>query len=204
MDALVLRSVRILGLASQNVQSGTTDYRNVVAREIVRGQQLTDLHLNQVEQLLVVYLISLVHEDNDIRNAYLTGQQDVLAGLRHRAVSSGYNQDSTVHLSSAGDHVLNVVGMARAVNVSVVTLSGVILNVCGVDGNAALLLLRSLVDCVVCLILSIALESQNLGDCSGQSGLAVVNVADGANVNVRQRTVKFFLCHCGYPPRKMN
>ena len=128
----------------------------------------------------------------------------MLAGLRHRAVSSGYNQDSTVHLSSAGDHVLNVVGMARAVNVSVVTVSGVILNVCGVDGNAALLLLRSLVDCVVCLILSIALESQNLGDCSGQSGLAMVNVADGANVNVRQRTVKFFLCHCGYPPRKMN
>ena len=127
----------------------------------------------------------------------------MLAGLRHRAVSSGYNQDSTVHLSSAGDHVLNVVGMARAVNVSVVTLSGVILNVCGVDGNAALLLLRSLVDCVVCLILSIALESQNLGDCSGQSGLAVVNVADSADVNVRQRTVKFFLCHCGFPPRKM-
>ena len=70
----------------------------------------------------------------------------MLTGLRHRAVSSGYNQDSTVHLSSAGDHVLNVVGMARAVNVSVVTLVGLILNVSGVDGDAALLLFRSLID----------------------------------------------------------
>ena len=168
-------------------------------------QQLTDLHLNQVEQLLVVYLISLVHEDNDIRNAYLTGQQDVLAGLRHRAVSSGNNQDSAVHLSSAGDHVLNVVGMAGAVNVSVVTLSGLILNVSGVDGDTARLLFRSLVDLRRMPSNSASpSQSQNLGDCSGQSGLAVVNVADGANVNVRQRTVKFFLCHCGYPPRKMN
>ena len=82
--------------------------------------------------------------------------------------------------------------MARAVNVSIVTVSGVILNVCGVDGNAALLLLRCLVDGVVCLILSIALESQNLGDCSGQSGLAVVNVADGADVNVRLENGQIF------------
>ena len=52
--------------------------------------------------------------------------------------------------------------------------------------------------------LSLALESQNLGDRRGQRGLAMVNVADGTDVNVRQGAVKFFLCHCGYPPRKLN
>ena len=72
----------------------------------------------------IVNLVCLVHEYNDIGNADLTGEQDVLTGLRHRAVSSGYNQDSAVHLSSTGDHVLNIVGVARAVNVSIVTVIG--------------------------------------------------------------------------------
>ena len=33
------------------------DERNVVAREFVKRQQLTDLHLHQLEQLLVVHLV---------------------------------------------------------------------------------------------------------------------------------------------------
>ena len=124
----------------------------------------------------------------------------MLTGLGHRAVSRGNNQDSAVHLSSTGDHVLNVVSMARAVNVSVVTLLGLILNVSGVNGNAALLLLGSLVDCVVCLILSIASHCQNLGDCRSQSGLTVVDVTDGTNVKMRLITFKFFLSHLRKPP----
>ena len=60
-------------------------------------------------------------EYNDGRYANLTGKQDVFAGLGHRAVSCGNNEDSAVHLSSTGDHVLNVVSMSWAVNVSVVS-----------------------------------------------------------------------------------
>ena len=56
---------------------------------------------------------------NDARNANLTSKKDVLSGLRHRTVSCSNYEDSAVHLSSAGDHVLNVVGVAGAVNVSV-------------------------------------------------------------------------------------
>ena len=60
----------------------------------------------------------------------LTGEkQNVLTGLGHGAVSRGNNQNSAVHLSSAGNHVLDVVGMAGAVNMSIVTGLGVILNV---------------------------------------------------------------------------
>eukprot|EP01136_Pigoraptor_vietnamica_P000479 Opistho-1_new@25834 len=39
--------------------------------------------------------------------------------LEHRAVDRGYHQDRAVHLRGAGDHVLDVVGVARAVDVCV-------------------------------------------------------------------------------------
>ena len=70
----------------------------------------------------------------------------MLAGLGHGAVGGSDNQDGTVHLSSAGDHVLDVVGVARAVNVSIVTVCSLILNMCGVDGDAAFSLFRCFID----------------------------------------------------------
>ncbi len=117
----------------------------------------------------------------------------MLTGLSHGAVGSGDDQDSAVHLSSAGDHVLDIVGVARAVDVGVVTLVGLILNVSGVDGDTALALLGSLVDAGVVLVLSLALQSQVLGDGSGQGGLAVVDVTDGADVYMGLSSLKFCL-----------
>ena len=71
----------------------------------------------------------LFRNDNDVGNANLTGEQDVLAGLGHRAVGSSDNENRAVHLSSTGNHVLDVVSMARAVNVCIVTLVGFVLDV---------------------------------------------------------------------------
>ncbi len=79
-------------------------------------------------------------------NANLASEQDVLTSLSHRAVGSSDNEDCAVHLSSTGNHVLDVVSMARAVNVCVVTLVGLILDVSDGDGNTTLALLGSLVD----------------------------------------------------------
>ena len=67
-------------------------------------------------------------------------------GLGHRAVGSSDNEDRAVHLSSTGDHVLYVVSMSGAVNVSLVSLVGLVLNVCGGDGDSTLSLLGSLID----------------------------------------------------------
>ena len=91
--------------------------------------------------------------------------------------------------------------MARAVNVGIVTLRGVVLNVSGIDRDTTSLLFRSLIDAGVIHEIGVALQSQNLGDSGSQSGLAVVNVTDGTDVDMLQRAVKFFLfSHWKYPP----
>ena len=115
--------------------------------------------------------------------------------LGHGAVSGGNDQDSAVHLGSTGDHVLDIVGVARAVNVRIVTLGGLILHVSGVDGDTTLALFGSLIDGSVIGVLSTALQSQILGDSGGQGGLTMVDVTDGADVNVGLSSLKFLLSH---------
>ncbi len=72
----------------------------------------------------------------------------MLAGLGHRAVGGGDHEDRAVHLGRTGDHVLDVVSVAGAVNVRVVALLGLVLDVRDGDRDTALLLLGSLVDLV--------------------------------------------------------
>jgi hypothetical protein len=73
----------------------------------------------------------------------------VLAGLGHDGVGSGHDQYGTVHLGGAGDHVLDIVGVAGAVDVGIVPLDGLVLEVPGIDGNTAGLLFGRIVDFVV-------------------------------------------------------
>jgi hypothetical protein len=77
------------GVAFQRLERGTADDRDVVAGEFVLGKQLADFHLDEVEQLGVVDHVALVHEDDEGGHADLAGEQDVLAGLGHRAVGGG-------------------------------------------------------------------------------------------------------------------
>ncbi len=117
------------GLALERRQRRTADHRNLVARELVLRQKLADLELDQVEQFRVIHHVALVHEHHQRRNADLTGEQDVLAGLRHRAVGGRHHQDRAIHLCGAGDHVLDVVGVARAVDVGIVPVLRLVLDV---------------------------------------------------------------------------
>ena len=121
----------------------------------------------------------------------------MLAGLGHRAVGGSDNQDSAVHLGSTGDHVLDVVGVAGAVNVSVVAAGSLVLDVGDGDRDAALALLGSLVDVLEGGEVGLAALSlrQSLGDGGGQGRLTVVNVTDGADVNMRLSALKLFLGH---------
>jgi len=184
-------------LSVEGTKSGATDDRAVLI-ELVEAEEITDFHLNEVEHLSVVNKVNLVHEDEDLRYVHLTGEKDVLAGLRHRTVSSGYNEDSTVHLSGTSYHVLNVVSVAWAVYVSIVALLCLVLYVSGVDGDTTFLLFRSIVDLIERLYLvGVTGDSlgENLGDCGSQSRLTVVNMADSTDVNVRLRSLESFFCH---------
>ena len=125
----------------------------------------------------------------------LTGKQYVLASLGHGAVRRGNYEDSAVHLGRAGDHVLNIVGMAGAVNVRIVALVGLVLDVCGVDGYSTGLLFGRLVDFVVAHRGSVSLLAQRHGDGGGQGGLAMVYVTYGADVDMGLSAFKFCLCH---------
>lgn len=165
--------------------------------EFLGSQQLADLHLDEFEQLLVVHCVGLVQRYQDVGHTHLTRQQNVLAGLGHRAVGGGDHQDRTVHLRGAGDHVLDVVGVARGVDVCVVPLVGLVLHVRDVDGDTALTLLGGVVDLVECLRLVQIGEFvvQDLGDSRGQGGLAVVNVTDGPDVDVGLGPLELRLRH---------
>ena len=197
-DALALR--RGFGISAvlhgfQRLQGRALDDRNVVARELILVEQLADLHLNQLQQLLIVHLIGLVHEHDDVRHADLTGQQDVLARLRHGAVRRRHHQDGAVHLRRARDHVLDIVGVSGAVHMRVVAGIRLILHMRGVDRDSTLPLFRRFINLVVLGRRGQSLRRQAHRDRRRQRRLAMVHVADGADVNVRLCSFELFLAH---------
>ena len=175
-----------LGFAVQRAQRRAADDRGVVARVVVLRQQLANFHLDQLDQLFVLNRIALVQEHHDVRNANLARQQHVLLGLGHRAVGRCNHQDRAVHLRRAGDHVLDVVGVARAVDVRIVPVRRLVLHVRGRDRDTALALFRCVVDRVERTerVLRVVLR-QHLRDRRRQRRLAVIDVPDRPNVYVR-------------------
>src|SRR4051812_7772044 len=207
--ALRLRDVRVDGLhqledlrhplavALERLERRDLDDRDVVAGELVLREQLTNLELDELEQLRVVDHVGLVQRDDDRRHLDLARKQDVLARLRHRPVGRGDDEDRAVHLSGARDHVLDVVGVPRAVDVRVVALLRLVLDVRRVDRDAAGLLLGSVVDLLEALDGRGAADAlrEHLRDRSRQRRLAMVDVTDGPDVEVRLRALELLLCH---------
>ena len=123
----------------------------------------------------------------------------MLAGLRHRAVSGRADQDRAVHLGGTGDHVLDVVGVTRAVNVGVVAGFRFVFDVRGRNRDATGLFFRSLVDRVIGVEFAAEALGADLGQRSSQGGLAVIDVTDGADVHVRLGAFKLALGHVCIP-----
>ncbi len=121
----------------------------------------------------------------------------MLASLGHGPVGRGDHQDRPVHLGGSGDHVLDVVGVTGAVDVGVVPVGGLVLDVGDRDGDAALALLGSVVDRVEGAELGPTLEGEVLGDRRGERRLAVVDMADRADVDVRLGPLELLLRHRG-------
>jgi hypothetical protein len=151
----------------------------------------------------VVDHVRLVERDHDVRHVHLPGEQDVLACLGHRAVGGGHDQDRSVHLRRARNHVLDVVGVPRAVDVRVVAIRRLVLDVRRRDRDAARLLLGCLVDLVEGGELRVRpLLCQHLRDRCGQRRLAVVDVTDRADVHVGLGALELLLRHAFFPSGK--
>ena len=95
------------------------------------------------------------------------------------------------------EHILlaRQVGVPRAVDVGIVPLGGLVLDVGRGDGDAAFALLGGLVDLVEGGEVGEALVGEDLGDGRGQRGLAVVDVADRADVDVGLVPLELLLGH---------
>src|SRR5450759_3685834 len=195
-----------LRVALQSLQCGGADDRQVLAVELVRAEKLTNLELDELHDLFVIDHVGLVEGHDDVGNADLAGQENVLLGLRHRTVGGGDDKDRTVHLCRTCDHVLDVVSVTGAVDVSVVARLRLVLDVRDGDRDPALPLLRRLVDLVERLGARVhlgVLVVQDLRDRSRQRRLTVVDVTDGADVDVRLGPLELRLAHYG-PPQDLS
>ncbi len=197
LDRGVVLALGVVAAGLERLERRAADDGDVVAGELVLAEELADLHLDEVDEHLVVDHVDLVEVHDQARDLDLASQEDVLASLRHRTVSGGHDQDRAVHLGGAGDHVLDVVGVTGAVNVSVVTVGRLVLDVADGDRDAALPLLGSVVDLVEGAEVSAAGQRQELRDRCGQRRLAVVDVPDRADIDVRLAAVELLLGHVG-------
>ena len=139
-------------------------------------------------------MVAFVQVNNDIRHTNLFGEQDVFTSLGHRAVRRGNDQNSSVHLGGAGDHILDIVGVTRTVNVSVMTFIRFVLNMISSNGNTSLLLFGGIINLVNSPFFGFALLGEHVGDRGRQSCFTVVNVTDGANIDMKFISFKF-ICH---------
>ena len=174
--------IRVAG--SKRLRGATLHDGNLVTREIILRQQIAHFHVHEIEQLGVINHVALVQKHDNRRNTHLTGEQDVLTRLRHRPVGRGNHENRAIHLRGTGDHVFDVVGVAGAIHVRIVALFRLILDVGGIDRDAALLFLGSGINVRVALGFSEALLGENGGDCRSERGLAVIDVADRADVHM--------------------
>jgi hypothetical protein len=163
--------------ALNGAESGTHDDRSLVTLEAVGGEQLAHLHLDELQHLLILNSIDLVNENDNALDTDLAGEEQVLSGLGHLSVAGGNDNDSTVHGGGTSNHVLDVIGVTRAVDVGVMPVLGGVLDVCGGDGDTTLALLRSLVDGAIVEVVGEALLGLALGDGSCEGGLVGVSVA---------------------------
>ena len=190
----------IFRVAVQSAESGANDNRHFIAWIVIGREEVSDFHFYEVDQFRIIYLVSFVQEYNDSRYAYLLSEQNVFAGLRHRAVSCGYYEDSAVHLSCAGDHVLDIVSVPWAVYVCVVAGFGFVFNGGGVDCDTTSSFFRCFIDGSVVEEVCFAFFSQNFGDSSGQGRFTMIDVADGADVNMRLCSFVMCFSHCKISP----
>ena len=162
----------------------------------ILAQEFAHFELDQIEQFRIVHHVHFVHRDHDVGHTDLTGQQDMLACLGHGAVGGGDDEDRSIHLGRARDHVLDVIGVTGAIDVRVVPVFGLVLHMRGRDRDAARFFFRRIIDRIERTEghLRIVLR-QHLRDGRRQGCLAVIDMPDRPDIDVRFAAVEFFFTH---------
>ena len=103
----------------------------------------------------ICYHIAFVKEDDDVLDTDLSTEQDVLSGLGHGTIGSRDDKDTTVHAGGTSDHVLDVICVTWAINVTVMAGSRLVLDRGSIDGDTSGLLLRGSIDIMIVLELGL-------------------------------------------------
>ena len=129
----------------------------------------------------------------------MSSQQNMFSCLWHRTIICCNNQYCTVHLSCTSNHVLYVVSVSRAVNVSVMSLFRFVFNVGCSNRNSSCLFFRSFINLIKSCKFSLSFQRQSLSNGSCQSCFSVVNMPYSPNIKMGFSSFVPFFCH-GYPP----
>ena len=102
----------------------------------------------------------------------------MFSGHRHRSISGGYHEYTGIHLGCTSDHILDVVDMAWAIHMGVMTIISLIFKSSSIDGDTSSFFLGCLIDRSVFQIFSLLLRRQIFcnGGCQGR--LTVIDVTD--------------------------
>src|SRR5438552_1244320 len=106
-DYLLLR----LRIALPRFQRTTLNNRDFVSGKFILCEEIAHFHLDQIEKLGVINHVDLIQENDNRGHTHLSRKEDVFAGLWHRSIRGGDNQDRAIHLCCTGDHVLDIVGV---------------------------------------------------------------------------------------------
>lgn len=67
----------------------------------------------------------------------------------HLSISCRDDNDSTIHTGSTSDHVLDIIGVTRTVNVGIMSVRGLVFDMCGRDGDTTFSFFGSFVDSAI-------------------------------------------------------
>src|SRR4029079_1592637 len=117
--------------------------------------------------------------------------------LGHGTVGGRNHQYRAIHLRGARDHILDKVSMAGTVDVSVMSLVSLVLDVAHGDSDRLGFIANgaALGDVGVALHRSHAFGALNGEDGGGQSGFTMINMTDGAYVDMWLGSLKGILGH---------